>query len=85
MADTAARVIVVPEADSDDGREVARAAAELADAVMLCGLDQARLGALAAELQDAHGSRVAIFCGDVRIEADQAAMREMLEELFAQR
>jgi short-subunit dehydrogenase len=85
VADTAARVIVVPEADSDAGRELARAAAELADAVMLCGVDQARLGALGADLQDTHGSRVAIFCGDVRIEADRAAMREMLEELFGPR
>ena len=85
MADTAARIIVVPEADSDEGREVARAAAELADAVMLCGADQARLGALAADLRDAHGARVAVFCGDVRIEADRAAMREMVEELFDRR
>jgi short-subunit dehydrogenase len=82
VAHTAARVIVIPDADSDEGTEIARAAAMLVEAIVLCGRDQTRLGVLAAELQDAGGTRVAVFVGDVRSEADRSAFREMIDELF---
>jgi NADP-dependent 3-hydroxy acid dehydrogenase YdfG len=82
VAHTAARVIVVPDADSAEGDELSRASALVAEVIVLCGRDQSRLGALAAELQDSSGRRVAVFLGDVRNDADRSALRELLDELF---
>jgi hypothetical protein len=51
-------------------------------AVVLVGADGDALGRLAAELE-AEGRRVAVFVGDPAVDADRAALREMLAELFA--
>jgi NADP-dependent 3-hydroxy acid dehydrogenase YdfG len=75
------RVVLVPDADTAAGAELARASAAAGDVVVLCGTDQTRLGAVAAELD----VRTALFVGDLRDEADRAALHEMIEELFAPR
>jgi short-subunit dehydrogenase len=82
VAHIAARVIVVAGADSDEGRDLARAAAVGAEAIVLCGRDATALGALAGELQDDARVRVAVFSGNMRDDADRAALREMVDELF---
>jgi short-subunit dehydrogenase len=82
VAHAAARVVVVPDADGAQGTDLARAAASLAEAIVLCGRDQVRLGALARELRDDVGVRVAVFCGDPRDGADRAVLRELVDELF---
>jgi hypothetical protein len=47
--------------------------------VVLCGTDAAALGAAAAQLP----GRVAVFVGDATVDADRAALVEMVDELFA--
>lgn len=78
---TAPVVAIVTAADTDAGAAEARAVAPLpsTNAVVLCGTDAARLGALAAELR-AH-ARIALFCADATVDA--AALGEMIAELFA--
>jgi hypothetical protein len=49
-------------------------------AIVLVGVDGDALGRLASELE-AEGRRVSVFVGDPTVEADRAALREMLAEL----
>jgi short-subunit dehydrogenase len=71
--------IVVPAADTPAGALDARELAAGAGPVVLVGADGARLGALAAQLRDAHDVQVAVYLGD----ADDDALAEMITELFA--
>ena len=75
------RVVVVPDADSDRGRFVARALATLDAAVVLAGSDTQALAGLAAELGSV-GTRVGVLVDDVATEAGRAALVEMVNELF---
>jgi NADP-dependent 3-hydroxy acid dehydrogenase YdfG len=74
-------VVVVPDADSDRGRDLARALAQLGAAVVLAGSDTPTLAALAAEL-GSDGARVAVLVDDVATEAGRATLVEMVNELF---
>jgi NADP-dependent 3-hydroxy acid dehydrogenase YdfG len=71
-------VVVVTAADTDGGAAQARAVAGVARAVVLCGRDGARLGALAAELRPT--TRVAVFQNDVTTAS--VALAEMVAEIF---
>ncbi|MGH9026471.1 MAG: hypothetical protein ACRDWD_10225 [Acidimicrobiia bacterium] len=55
-----------------------------APVIVLVGSDGDALGRLAAELES-EGRRVAVFVGDPAAEADRAALREMLAELYPAR
>lgn len=75
-------VVVVTAADTDAGEAQARALASVPDtsALVLCGHDAARLGALAAALRGT--ARVSIFVDDPGAHA--AALVEMVRELYEQ-
>jgi short-subunit dehydrogenase len=85
VAEARARVVLIPGADTADGVSLARAIAGIGHPLVLCGIDQVRLGALAGELRDGEGVQVAVFCGDPANDDDRAALAEMVEELFARR
>ncbi len=74
-------MVLVAEADTTSGSALARACAAGGAAVVLTGRDGAALGALAAELEHA-STRVAVFVGDARDDAERAALAQLLDELF---
>ncbi|MCZ7531633.1 MAG: hypothetical protein M5U31_15630 [Acidimicrobiia bacterium] len=76
------RVLLVAGADTLRGAALARAVAEDGAAVVACGVDQAALGVLAADLHAA-GARVAVFAGDPDSPDARGALAEMIDELFA--
>lgn len=76
-------VAIVTAADTDAGAAAARAVAPLPStrAVVLCGTDGSRLGALAADLR-VH-AQIAVFSGDASSDPD--ALDALIAELFDDR
>ena len=78
------RVVVVADADTARGADLARAMAALDAAVVVAGSDATALGELGAQLVAA-GARVAVLVDDVATEPGRAALVEMVNELFPRR
>lgn len=76
----AGRVVVV----SADALDAAHALAREGAAVVILGGDGPAAGAAAAAIEQS-GGRAAVFAGDLRRNADRAALAEMVDELFASR
>ncbi len=76
------RVVVVAGADTQSGAALARAVAADGAVVVACGVDEAGLGDLVAELHAA-GARVAAYVGDPVSREDRAALAEMIDEVFS--
>ncbi|MDZ4826799.1 MAG: hypothetical protein SGJ13_10115 [Actinomycetota bacterium] len=78
MTTLADRVVVLARADDPQAAVMAHSLAAQGASLVLTGVDQTRLGALAASLRDVHAVRVAVFAGDPAEEA----LAEMVAELF---
>jgi inactivated superfamily I helicase len=79
--DLAGQVVLVANADTPSGAELARSITAAGGAVVLVGGDPGALGRLAASLL-ADGARCAIFVGDPRDDAERSALAELVAELF---
>jgi hypothetical protein len=75
------RVVVVAQADTASGAELARSMTDDGAAVVLVGDDAGALGRVAAALL-ADGARCAIFVGDPRDSLERRALAELVSELF---
>jgi NAD(P)-dependent dehydrogenase (short-subunit alcohol dehydrogenase family) len=76
----AGRVVVV----SADALDAAHALAREGAAVVILGGDGPAAGAAAPAIAQSGGG-AAVFAGDLRRDADRAALAEMVDELFASR
>jgi NAD(P)-dependent dehydrogenase (short-subunit alcohol dehydrogenase family) len=81
-AELDSRVVIVADADTQRGGEIARAMSALHAAVLIAGSDVDALGELAAELA-ALGTRVAVLVDDVATDSGRAVLVEMVNELFS--
>ena len=80
--DLTGRVVIVSNADSDDGAALARALCSAGAAAVLTGDKFHDLGALAAELHDQTGAPVAVFAGDLSRADERRELASIVAELF---
>jgi NAD(P)-dependent dehydrogenase (short-subunit alcohol dehydrogenase family) len=80
--DLAGRVVIVPQAHTNEGAAVARVLCAAGATAVLAGDGFTRLGAVAAEIHGDTGAPIMIFAGDLALDESRAVLAEMVSELF---
>jgi NAD(P)-dependent dehydrogenase (short-subunit alcohol dehydrogenase family) len=77
------RVVIVSNAHTDEGAELARVMCAAGAAAVLTGEGFYDLGALARDLHDETGAPIAVFAGDLSRDDERRELTAMVSELFA--
>ena len=76
------RVVIVSNADTDEGAAFARVVCGAGAAAVLTGERFIDLGALAAEIHNETGAPIAVFAGDLSRVDERGEFAAMVSELF---
>jgi NAD(P)-dependent dehydrogenase (short-subunit alcohol dehydrogenase family) len=82
MEDLNGRVVIVSNADTDEGAAFARVVCAAGAAAVLTGARFVDLGALAKQLHGETGAPIAVFAGDLSRADERGEFAAMVSELF---